>query len=71
MNYNYAKAKQLDDKAHSLIRHHRNHMFYDFETEWTQSCHTRAIKRIKKLMMPYWDANKNDSFSDMMLRAYD
>jgi len=71
MSYDYTKAKKLEDKARILLNHHRTHMFYDFESDWTQSCHRRAIIRLKALMMPYWNSIADEHKSERMLRIYD
>ncbi len=60
--YDYAKARRLSNKAHALIARHRPHVF---ESE----AHFRAIKRIKALMMPLWDAEASGRISDLVWRA--
>jgi hypothetical protein len=47
VKYNYRKAESLERKAEILVRFHRAHVF-----EENGAKHTRAVRRINKLLEP-------------------
>lgn len=66
--YDYSRAASLDSKARRLLRLHRAQMFRD---ETADERHRRAIERIKRLMGPYWKAERSYWIGMRLLSQYD
>ena len=66
--YNYPRAAALDDKARRLLQLHRSQI--SFKDEVADERHRRAIRRIKRLMNPHWEAEQNHRIGMRLLSRY-
>ena len=63
MKYDYQKAENMEGKAEKLVRFHRLHVFDENGDK-----HTRAIRRVNRLLEPMRRERHNQIIGDRLTR---